>query len=101
MGLANMAVPAAEVLDTAMEMARDIAANVAPASAALTKRLLNAHLVSSDREKAEALETELFRWTMTQDDAKEGIAAFLEKRPPQWRNSKNQLPEGLLRDLPT
>jgi enoyl-CoA hydratase/carnithine racemase len=99
MGLANVAVPASSVLGTAMELAVDIASNVAPASAALTKRLLNAFLVTSDRERAEALENELFRWALSQNDAKEGIGAFLEKRPPQWRDSKNQLPEDLLRDL--
>lgn len=99
MGLANVAVPADSVLDKAMELAADIASNVAPASAALTKRLLNAFLASSDREKAEALENELFIWTLAQDDAKEGIAAFLEKRPPQWKHSKGQLPEDLLGGL--
>ncbi len=39
-GIANRALPAAEVLDRAMEIARDIATNVAPMSAALSKRLL-------------------------------------------------------------
>lgn len=98
-GLANAAVPAESVLDRAVELARDIAVNVAPASAALTKRLLSAFLVESDREKAEALEHDLFAWTLAQDDAKEGIAAFFEKRAPQWKHSKHQLPEDLLGDL--
>jgi enoyl-CoA hydratase/carnithine racemase len=99
MGLANVAVPASSVLDRSMELAHDIAANVAPASAALTKRLLNAFLVTSDREQAEALEKELFMWTLSRDDAREGIQAFLEKRPPQWKQSKHQLPDDLLRHL--
>jgi enoyl-CoA hydratase/carnithine racemase len=98
-GLANAAVPAGSVLERAMELARDIAANVAPASAALTKRLVNAFLVEPDREKAEALERDLFAWTLAQDDGKEGILAFFEKRPPQWKLSKHQLPEDLLGDL--
>nr|MDT0664733.1 enoyl-CoA hydratase-related protein [Micromonospora sp. DSM 115978] len=37
LGLVNCAVPAESVLDRAMEIARDIATNVAPVSAALTK----------------------------------------------------------------
>jgi len=99
MGLANLAVPAESVLDRAMDLARDIAVNVAPASASLTKLLLNAFLVEPDREKAEAIEHDLFAWTLSQEDAKEGIAAFFEKRTPQWKHSKHQLPEDLLGGL--
>jgi enoyl-CoA hydratase/carnithine racemase len=99
MGLANFAAPAESVLDRAMDLARDIATNVAPASAALTKRLLNAFLADSDREKAEELEHELFVWTLEQEDAKEGMASFFGKRPPQWKHSKHQLPEDLLNSL--
>jgi enoyl-CoA hydratase/carnithine racemase len=40
MGLATRAVSAVQVLDEAMSIARDIATNVAPMSAALSKRLL-------------------------------------------------------------
>jgi len=40
LGVASRVLPAAEVLPAALEMARDIARNVAPLSAALSKRLL-------------------------------------------------------------
>jgi enoyl-CoA hydratase/carnithine racemase len=40
LGIANRALPAGQVLDHALELARDIAVNVAPMSAALCKRLL-------------------------------------------------------------
>lgn len=40
MGIATRTLPAAEVLDHTMSIARDIAVNVAPMSVALTKRLL-------------------------------------------------------------
>jgi enoyl-CoA hydratase/carnithine racemase len=89
MGLANEAVPAASVLERANAIADDIASNVAPVSAALTKRLMNRFLAEPDRLRATTIEADLFAWTRDQEDAKEGIAAFLEKRPPEWKLGKN------------
>jgi enoyl-CoA hydratase/carnithine racemase len=89
LGIANEAVAADQVLSRANAIAMDIAENVAPVSAALTKRLLNRFLNESDRERAEALERQLSAWTVDQADSKEGIAAFVEKRCPAWKLSKN------------
>ena len=88
LGIANRAVPAGEVLAVAMDIARDIATNVAPMSAALTKRLLWDVMSKGygPREVA-ALETELHRRVMGGADAREGVAAFLERRPPHWTAS--------------
>ena len=88
MGVANRAVPAAEVLYAAMAIARDIATNVAPMSAALSKRLLwdTINHGYSARQVAE-LETELHRRVMGTADAREGPAAFLERRAPRWTAS--------------
>src|SRR5215472_10865061 len=55
-GLASRAVEASEVLPTAMAMARDIAENVAPLSAAVTKRLVYRFLAEPDRVAAQTLE---------------------------------------------
>jgi enoyl-CoA hydratase/carnithine racemase len=88
MGLASRAVEAEQVLPTALELARDIAANVAPMSAAITKRLIYRFLTEPDREAAQALEGRAFAWTGGQADAREGVTAFLEKRPPEWKLSK-------------
>ncbi|GAB4588327.1 enoyl-CoA hydratase/isomerase family protein [Nocardia sp. IFM 10818] len=85
LGLASLALPAAEVLPAALEMARDIATHVAPMSAALCKRALwdtARHNLGPD--EVEQLETELHRRVMGSPDATEGVRAFLERRPPHW-----------------
>lgn len=84
MGLMARALPAVEVLDTALAMARDIAANTAPLSVALSKRLLW-EARSMSREEVGAQETAYHHLTMGRPDAVEGVMAFLERRPPEWR----------------
>lgn len=91
-GLVSRAVERDEVLPAAMDIAADIAANVAPVSAALTKRLLHAFCEQPDRDAARALEGQAFWWLGQQADAREGITAFLEKRPPEWKMSKRTEP---------
>ncbi len=80
-GLANQAVPAADVLPAAMEIARDVATNVSPAALALSKELL-----WSDRspEQVAVAETEAHRILMGHPDAAEGPAAWRERRAPNW-----------------
>lgn len=88
MGIATRTVPAAEVLDEAMSVARDIAINVAPMSAALSKRLLWDTMTNGYRPRQVArLETEAHRRVMGSADAREGVAAFLERRSPRWTAS--------------
>ena len=84
-GIANKALPAAQVLDHALEMARDIATNVAPMSAALCKRLLwDTAINGYTPRRVAALETQLHHRVMGSDDAREGVSAFLEGRPPRF-----------------
>ncbi len=85
LGIANRALPADQVLGHAVELARDIAVNVAPMSAALCKRLLWDTAINnySPRQVA-ALETQLHQRVMGTPDAGEGVAAFLERRPPRF-----------------
>lgn len=85
MGLANYALPAGEVLERARNIARDIAVNVAPMSAALSKRLLWDTVAQAygPRRVAE-LETEAHLRVMGSADAAEGVKAFTEKRAPRW-----------------
>jgi enoyl-CoA hydratase/carnithine racemase len=89
MGLASRAVAADQVLPTAVAMARDIAEQVAPLSAAITKGLIYRFLTEPDRDAAQALEGRAFWWMGRQADAREGVTAFLEKRPPDWKLSKH------------
>lgn len=85
MGVATRALPGADVLDHAMTIAADIAVNVAPMSAALSKRLLWRTVVEGlgPRDVA-ALETEAHRRVMGSVDAAEGVSAFRERRAPRW-----------------
>jgi enoyl-CoA hydratase/carnithine racemase len=96
MGLVSVAVPAVEVLPTALALAHDIATNVAPVSAAIVKRLVYANLAESDRSSAQRREGRLFGWTTQQPDSREGPTAYVEKRTPEWKLSKNaDFPEEL------
>lgn len=88
-GLVSAAYSAADVLDQARAVAVDIATNVAPVSAGLVKRLVYQGLAETDVAASEHLNHRLFGWTARQPDAVEGPRAFLEKRDPQWKLSKN------------
>jgi enoyl-CoA hydratase/carnithine racemase len=83
LGLVSRALPAPEVLPAALEIGREIATNVAPLSAALTKRLLWDDRIG-DPVAVEHLETEYHRVLMKHTDAGEGPRAWLEKRAPRW-----------------
>lgn len=84
LGLASRALPADEVVPAALEMARDIAINVAPLSAALSKRLLWESR-SLTREEVGRKETALHHVVMGRADALEGVMAFIERRVPRWQ----------------
>jgi enoyl-CoA hydratase/carnithine racemase len=86
MGLASEALPRDQVLPRAIERARDIAANTAPVSVAIAKRLLWEGLTASVPEMRER-EGRLFTWAGNQPDSKEGVLSFLEKRAPAWQLS--------------
>lgn len=82
MGLVMRVVPAAELAAAAREIASRLAQG-APRAIAMTKRALNA---TWDRDLDGALEYEAFLQDLagrTRDHA-EGIAAFMEKRPPRF-----------------
>ncbi len=83
MGLLNAVVPRDELLGSAREFARRIAAN-APLAVQATKRSvwegLGMSLRDAYRNEA-AIASEIF----ATEDAKEGPRAFAEKRPPEWK----------------
>jgi enoyl-CoA hydratase/carnithine racemase len=89
MGLVSRALPADEVLPATVEVARDIAANTAPASVSLTKQLFYEFLTTGDREAARAEEREAFQYLVKQPDGTEGLVSFLERRAPTWTGSKH------------
>jgi enoyl-CoA hydratase/carnithine racemase len=85
-GLASEALSAADVLPRALEIAADIATNVAPVSVGLSKRLLWLREPPSSDEIND-LERRIHLAVMGRPDAKEGVMAFLEKRDPEWSMS--------------
>ena len=89
MGLASESLPRDQVLPRALERAKDIAANTAPVSVAIAKRLLWEGLTSSVPQMRER-EGKLFTWAGNQPDSKEGVLSFLEKRAPAWKLSASK-----------
>ena len=78
-GLANQVVADHELLDTALLWARKLAGQ-APLSVARIKRVS----ANPDLEAGIEAEKSAFAEMFTTADAREGIAAFLQKRRPRW-----------------
>lgn len=83
LGIALRSLPAGEVLPAALEIARDIAANTAPLSVGISKRLLWENFNLSPAEVGRR-ETDLHHHLMGKPDAIEGVMAWIERRPPKW-----------------
>ena len=83
LGLVSRALPADQVLPAALEMARDIAVNVAPVSAAVAKQMMWQGINMSVDEMITA-EGRLIPKMASLPDSVEGVRAFFEKRAPQW-----------------
>ena len=81
-GLANHVVPASELGAKGLEMARAIASK-APAAVRLAKQAVQRG-ASLDLFAACALETDFFAQAFATQDRKEGMSAFLEKRPAKF-----------------
>jgi enoyl-CoA hydratase/carnithine racemase len=60
-----------------------VAANAAPTSVAIAKRLLWEGVTETPRETM-AKEKALLAWAGKQPDAAEGVRSFLERRAPEW-----------------
>jgi len=82
-GLVAKVVPAGELLDEAMKTAEAIAA-MPPLAAIAVKEMVNA---AFEMPLAQGLrfERRLFHGLFGTDDQKEGMAAFVEKRPGNWK----------------
>jgi len=83
LGILNSAVPAADVLATALALARTIAEN-APFAVRATKAAIRRGLALDDPREAARAEAVAQAESLAMDDAREGIAALLAKRPPAF-----------------
>ena len=81
-GLANHVVPADALLDKGMELARMIATK-GPVAVKMSKHLV-VHGQDLDLANANTLEADVFGLLSATEDKREGMAAFLEKRPPKF-----------------
>lgn len=83
-GLVNRVVPEGEALESAMATARQIVAS-APMAVRMAK-LSTSRGQDCDSATAYALDIAAYNVLVGSEDRLEGIAAFNEKRPPQWKN---------------
>lgn len=81
-GLVNKVVPVESYLDEAIELGASIA-NRAPVAVRLAKEAVNAAFETSLSEGL-FLERRLFTLLFATEDQSEGMAAFIEKRKPEW-----------------
>jgi enoyl-CoA hydratase len=83
--LVNRVVPVEHYLEEALKLARQIAAR-APIAVRLIKEAVNQAFETSLSDGLED-ERRLFALLFSTADQKEGMAAFLEKRPPRWQGA--------------
>ncbi|HSG58107.1 MAG TPA: enoyl-CoA hydratase-related protein [Woeseiaceae bacterium] len=83
LGLANRTVPADQLRDAALEWAHALAKR-APLSLAATKRAMR-HAADQDWASSYDVESRLQGDLLGTEDNREGIAAFLEKRAPEFK----------------
>ncbi len=81
-GLVARIVPAAELIEEAVKTATAIAA-MAPLAAVACKEMVNAAF-ETGLQQGIAFERRLFHGLFGSEDQKEGMAAFVEKRPGSW-----------------
>ncbi|TXH12471.1 MAG: enoyl-CoA hydratase [Gammaproteobacteria bacterium] len=83
-GLVRSVHPAGELLAEAQKLAREIADNTAPVSVALTRHMLWRNAAQPHPMEAHKIDSRAIYRRSRSGDAKEGIASFLEKRPPNY-----------------
>jgi enoyl-CoA hydratase len=83
-GLVSRIVPAAELVDEAIKVAAKIAGLSRPI-VMMAKESVN-RAYETTLSEGIRFERRVFHATFATEDQKEGMAAFAEKRPPQWKN---------------
>jgi len=79
-------------LEKALEIAREIVENTSSVSNAFSRQLLWSMLGKESPIDSHLYESRFIHWAGKQADAKEGVAAFMEKRTPSFNMSVNEMP---------
>jgi enoyl-CoA hydratase/carnithine racemase len=82
-----------DLLPAALRLAREIADNAAPVSVALTRQMIWRMAGASDPMQAHRVDSRSIQSRGKSADAREGISAFLEKRPAHY-------PDKVSKDMP-
>jgi enoyl-CoA hydratase/carnithine racemase len=89
-GLVRSLHPADELLDAAGALGREMATNVAPVSAVITRQLLWRMLGAAHPMEAHRVDSRAIAQTGSMADAVEGVTSFLGKRRPEWKLRPSQ-----------
>ncbi|WP_240098002.1 enoyl-CoA hydratase-related protein [Thermomonas flagellata] len=82
-GLLHQVVPA-DALDAAVQRQVELLLKAGPLASAAAKRLVRDVAAATDRDRLDADNAALIARLRVSPEGQEGIAAFLEKRPPHW-----------------
>jgi len=93
LGVVNEALEREQVLPRAREIARYIVEKCAPASVALTKRMIWEHLNANYPYAVSERETRGMARLGRMPDAAEGVISFVQKRKPEWKLKPSDVPD--------
>eukprot|EP01119_Soliformovum_irregulare_P019117 TRINITY_DN5996_c0_g1_i4.p1 TRINITY_DN5996_c0_g1~~TRINITY_DN5996_c0_g1_i4.p1 ORF type:complete len:171 (-),score=26.99 TRINITY_DN5996_c0_g1_i4:33-545(-) len=91
--LFNYVVPASEVINTAMALAREISSKSAT-SVATSSFLIKQGLTSNTPDTMHTIESACFHWMAQRRDFVEGVANFLQNRPSDFQDKVSLVPFG-------
>jgi enoyl-CoA hydratase len=86
-GLVNKIVPDGEELRAATDFIRMLASSVSPLALSQAKLAINEGIQASSLQEALDYEVNAVKLLAVSNDLREGVQAFLEKRPPQFTGS--------------